>query len=106
MVHNLQEDTENIRMRLFDFIEQQDSVGVLSDGIRKQSPLVKTYIAWWSTDKPGYGMLLHVFTHVKALKMYGKGVGKLPGDLCFPDAGRAGKEERPCGGIWLSQAGS
>ena len=106
MVHDLQQDTENIWVRLFDLVEEEDGVGMFPDGIGEQPPLVKADIARGCADKPGYGVLFHVLAHVKALEVDGKGRCHLPRHLCFSYPGRAGKEEGACRGVRLGQAGA
>ena len=66
VIHHLQEDVEEIRMRLLDLVEQEHAVRVLIHGIGQESSLIEAHIAWWSADQPRDRMPLHVLRHVKA----------------------------------------
>ena len=44
VIHHLQEQIENIRMRLFNLIEQQDGMRCLIDSIGEQTTLIKADI--------------------------------------------------------------
>ena len=106
MIHDLQQDVEQIRMRFFDLIEQQDAVGMFADPVGEQSALVKTDIAGGSADQPRHGMLFHVLTHVKAKELHPEDTGHLARNLGLADTGRTGKQKtahRTAGG---AQAGT
>src|SRR5690606_22198405 len=66
VVHDLQQDVEQIRMRLLDLVKEKHAVRMLVDTIRKQAALVEADVAWWRADQARYRMFLHVFGHVEA----------------------------------------
>ena len=93
VIHDLQQDVEDVRVGLLDFVEEQHGVGLLGDGFGEQAALVEADITRWGPDQPGNGMTLHVFRHVETLQLDAQAVGQLLGDLRLADAGRAGKQE-------------
>ena len=54
VVHHLQQDIEKIRVRLLDFVQQQDAMGMLVDTIGQQPALIKTDIARRGADQATY----------------------------------------------------
>jgi hypothetical protein len=65
VVHHLQQQVEDFRMRLLDFIEQQHAVRLLGDGFGQQTALIEPDIARRRTDQTRYGVALHVLGHVE-----------------------------------------
>ena len=51
VVHHLQQDVEQIRVRLLDLVEQQDAVGMLVDRVGQQTTLVESHIARRRADQ-------------------------------------------------------
>ena len=45
VIHHLQKDVEQIRMRLLDLVEQQHAMGMLVDAVRQKPALVETDIS-------------------------------------------------------------
>ena len=66
VIHHLQQDIEDVRMRLFDFIEQQHRMRLLGDRLGQQAALVETDIARRRADQAADRMAFHVFGHVEA----------------------------------------
>ena len=66
VVHDLQQDVEQVRMRLLDLVEQQHAVRMLVDAVGQQAALVEADIAGRRADQPRDGVALHVFRHVEA----------------------------------------
>ena len=93
VIHHLQQHVIDVRMRFFDFIEQQHAVGFFVDGFGQQTALFKTDVAWWRADQPRDRVTLHVFRHVETQQFDTEAVGQLFGDFGFADASRAGEEE-------------
>ena len=85
VVHDLQKDIEQIRMGLFDFVQQQHTMGLLIDGIGQQAALIKTDITRRGPDQTRYGMTLHVFGHVEAHQIDAHHVRQLARDLGLAD---------------------
>ncbi len=51
-------------MSLFDLIKEQDGMGILPDGLSKQSTLFVTHIARGRPHKLCNGVLFLIFTHI------------------------------------------
>ena len=62
----LQQDVEDVRVSLFDFIEQDHAVGTAPDSFREVAALVIADISRRRADQTGDAMLLHVFRHINA----------------------------------------
>ena len=60
IIHDLQQDVIHVRMRFFDFVEQQHAVGVFVHGVGQQAALVEADIARRGANEAGHGMLFHV----------------------------------------------
>ena len=93
MVHHLQQYIKYVRVRLFNFIKQQNRVGVLADGISEDTALVKADIAGRRADKPRHRVLFHVLAHVKALELHAQHGSKLFCHFGLAHAGGADKEK-------------
>ena len=65
VVHDLQQDVEQIGMGLLDFVEQEHGMRMLVDGIGEQPALIEPDIARRRTDQPRNRMTLHVLRHVE-----------------------------------------
>ena len=106
MVHDLQQDVEQVRVRLLDLVEQQHAVRMLVDAVGQQAALVEADIARRRADEPGDRVLLHVFGHVEAQQLDAHEVGELLGDFRLADAGRAGEQVAADRLLRLAQAGA
>ena len=105
VIHHLQEDVVDILVRLFDFIEQDDRVLVLIDGVGQLAALVMADIARRRADQAADRMTLHIFAHVEAQKLDAQGRGELARRLGLAHAGRAGEEEGADGLLRIAQTG-
>ena len=92
VVHDLQEDVEEVRMGLFDLVEQQHAMGMLVDRVGQQPALVEADIARRRADQPRNRVALHIFGHVEARQLEAEAGGELARRFGLADAGRAGKE--------------
>ena len=92
VIHHLQQNIEQIRVRFFDFIQQQYTMRMLVDFIGHQSALLETDIAGRRADQTRYGMALHIFRHIKPDQFNTHGFCELFGDLGFTDTSRAGEQ--------------
>ncbi len=106
MVHHLEQNVEDVLVGFFDFVQQQDGVGIFGHRLRKQSGLVETYIAGRSADESGYGVTLHVFAHVEAGQLHSKLSCQLPRQLRLADAGGAGEKETAHGFFRVAETGA
>ena len=104
VVHHLQQQVEDIRVRLLDLIEQQHAVRMLGDRFGQQSALVEADIARRRADEARDGVPLHVFRHVEAQELDAHRDGELAGDFGLADAGGAGEEEAADGLALIAEA--
>ena len=93
MIKDLQQQIKHIRVGLFYFIEQQDTVRLFVDRIRQQAALVKADITRRRADQARDGMPLHVFGHIEARELHAHLQGQLAGHLGLAHPGRPGKQE-------------
>src|SRR3546814_5915376 len=92
VIHHLQKDVEQVWMRFFDLVEQQDAVLLLVNGVGQESALVIADIARRRADQSADRVPLHIFRHVEPLQRNAEQSRKLASNLCLADAGRAGEE--------------
>ena len=93
VVHHLQQDVEDVRVRLLDLVEQQHRVRLLGDRLGEQPALVEADVAGRRADQPRHRVALHVLRHVEADQLDAHAVGELARDLGLADAGRAAEQE-------------
>ena len=92
MIHDLQQNIEQIRMRFFDLVKKQNGMRRLINRIGQQPALVKPDIAWRRTNQARYRMAFHIFGHIKPHQLDAKRFGKLARNLGFTNACWAGKQ--------------
>ena len=66
VVEHLQQDVEDVGMRLLDFVEQDDGVRLAAHGVRELAALLVADVARGRADHARDGVLLHVLRHVEA----------------------------------------
>ena len=93
VVHHLQQQVEDIRVRLLDLVKQHDGVRMLEDGVGQQPSLLESHVTGRSPDQPGHGMAFHVFRHVKSQYLDPERLAQLLGHFGLAHPGRAGKQE-------------
>ena len=69
VVHHLEQDVEEVGVRLLDLVEHQHRVRRLADGVGQQPALVEADVARRRADQPRHGVLLHVLGHVEAQEL-------------------------------------
>ena len=106
VVHDLQQDVEEVRMGLFDLVQQHDAVGMLVDRVGQETALIEADVARRRADQAADRMALHVLRHVEADQLDAHGAGKLAGDLGLADAGRAREDVGADRLFRLAQAGA
>ncbi len=106
VVHHLQQDVVDIRVRLFHFVQKKDAMRVLVHAIGQHAALVKPDIARRRADQTGNRVLFHVFRHVEADQFHAKRRGKLLCHLGLADARRPGEEVVADGLFRFAQAGT
>ena len=100
---DLQQNVVDVRMRLLDFVEQNDRIRIALHALRQLAALLITDIAGGRTDQLGHRMLLHKLRHVEAdqiLFAAKEELGESAGDFGFTDAGGSEEQEgagRPLG---------
>ena len=97
MIHDLQQQVEDLRVRLLDLVEQQHAVRVLADGFRQQTALIEPDVARRRADQARHGVPLHVLRHVEAHELDAHRQRELACDLGLADAGGAREQERAHG---------
>ena len=102
MVHDLKQNVEDVGMSFFYFIQKDNTMGILPHRIGQQPALVETNISRRSSDQSGNGMLLHVFTHVKTLKVNSHDECELLRKFRLSHPGGTGEKERADGLFWTS----
>ena len=109
VVEHLQQHVEDIRMRLLDFIEQNDRVRAPADGFRELSALVVTHVTGRCADHASHGMFFHVLAHVEAdhrLLIVEEKLSQRAGGFRLADARWPEEDERPDGPLGIAEAGA
>ncbi len=88
MVHHLEQDVVDVRMRLLDFVEEHHAVGMRPHGVHEQPALFEADVAGRRANQPRDRVLLHVLAHVEADELVAEQDGELLGELRLADAGR------------------
>ena len=70
MIHDLQQQVEHLRVGFLDLVEQQDCVGILTDGFGQQPPLIETDVTGRRADQPGYRLPFQLFGHIVTDQLY------------------------------------
>ena len=104
VIHHLQQDVEQIRVRLFDFVQQQHAMGMLIDTIGQKPTLIEADIARRCADQTADRMPLHIFAHVEAQQFDAHDRGQLLRHFGLADAGGAGEQITADGLFRLAQA--
>ena len=92
VVHHLQQDVVDIRVRLLDLVEQQHAMRVLVHAIGQQATLVEADVARRRADQARDRVFLHVLGHVEAQQFHAERIRQLLRHLGLADARGAGKE--------------
>ena len=66
IIQDLEEDIENIWMRLFHFVKEQDRIRSVAYLLRQLPSFFIAYIAWRRSIEAASREFLHVLTHIKA----------------------------------------
>ena len=100
---HLQQDVEDVGVRLFDFVEEDDGVGTAAHGLGELAAFVVADVAGRRADETRDGVLLHVLAHVDAdhgLLVVEEEFGEGAGGFGFADAGGAEEDEASRWGAW------
>jgi hypothetical protein len=106
VVHDLQQDVEDVGVRLFDFVQEHDRIRVLAHRVNEEAALFEPNVPRRRADEPRHRVLLHVLAHVEAQKLVAEVHRELLGELGLADAGRAREEEAPGRAIGLAKPGA
>lgn len=109
--HDLQQHVVDVRVCLFDFVEQHDGVRTATDLLGELSTFIEADVSGRSTDQATDVVLLHVFGHVdldEGIFIAEHEFGESFGEECFADAGGSAEEEGTGGafGVFESTAAS
>src|SRR5882672_2011733 len=106
MVHYLQQDVENVRVRLLDFVEEQYRVWMLGDCLGKQSALVETDVTGRRADQARHRMPFHVLGYVEADEFHTHRVSELARYFGLAHPGGAAEQEATDRLLRIAQAAS
>ena len=97
VVEDLEQDVEDVRVRLLDLVEQDHLVRPAADGLGQLAALLVADVAGRRADEAADRVLLHVLAHVDAgqgLLVVEQELGERPRGLGLADAGGAQEDER------------
>ena len=103
VVHHLQQDVEDVGVRLLDFVEENDRVGTATHGLGQLAAFVVADVAGRRADEARDGVLLHVLAHVDAdhgLLVVEEKLGESAGGFGFAHAGGSEEDEASRWGAW------
>src|SRR5579883_261690 len=96
IVEQLQEQVEDFRVRLLDFIEKDDAVRAAAHGLGELTGLIVADIAWRGADEPRGLVAFHEFGHVEldtGVLVSKERLRQRPRQFGFTNASRADKDE-------------
>ena len=97
VLEDLQEDVEDVRVRLLDLVEEHDRVRLAAHGLGELAALVVADVAGRRADQPRDRVLLHVLGHVDLdhrVLVAEQELGERARELGLPHARRAEEDER------------
>ena len=97
VLEQLQEDVEDVGMRLLDLVEQQHRVGAPAHGLGELAGLLVADVARRRADQARHGVALLELAHVEPdhrVLVAEQRLGERPRELGLADAGRPEEEER------------
>ncbi len=107
VIQDLQQDVEDVRMRLFDFVEQQDGVGATPDLLGQLPALLVADVAGRRADEARDVVLLLILGHVDADQgafVVEEAAGQGAAEFGFADAGGAEEDEAADGTVGVLEA--
>ena len=104
-IHDLEQDVENVGMRLFDLIEQQHAVGRAADGVGELSAVLVAHVAGGRTDEARHGVFLGILAHVEVHQLNAQLLGEHFGHFGLAHAGGADEKERGHGLVGRGETG-
>ena len=100
VVEHLEEQVEDVRVRLLDLVEEQHAVGPAAHGLGQVPALLAVDVPGRRADEALRHVLLHELAHVEAghrLLVVEEELGERLGELRLAHAARPEEEERPDG---------
>ena len=97
VVEHLQQDVEDVGVRLLDLVEQHHGIGLAPHGLGQLAALVVTDVSRRRPDEPRHGVPLLVLAHVDTrhhLVVVEQELGQRLGQLGLADARRTEEDER------------
>ena len=104
VIHDLQQNVEQIGMRLFDFVEQDDRVWLTPHGIGKQATLIETDVTWRRANQTADRVLFRILAHVIAQQLDTERTREHAREFGLAHARRPEKQKRPDGLVRQTQA--
>src|SRR5919199_2770319 len=108
VVHDLEQDVEDLGVGLLDLVQQDHRVRLAAHGLGQLAALLVADVARRRTDQPSHGVALHELGHVdldhRVLAAEHE-LGQRADQLGLADAGRPEEDERPDRPPWVLQAG-
>ena len=96
VIEDLKQNIEYIWMCLLDLIKQNDTIRFSADCLCQLTALIVSDISWRRSDQTGYGVFLHVFTHIDpdhVVLIIKQTCRKCLCKLCLADTGRSEEQE-------------
>jgi hypothetical protein len=109
VVEQLQEDLEDVGMRLLDLVEQQHRVGTPAHGLGELAGILVADVARGRADQARHGVALLKLAHVEAdhrVLVAEQRFGERPCELGLADARRPEEEERADGPVRIAEPGA
>ena len=109
VVEDLQEDVEDVVVRLLDLVEEHHAIGPAANRFGELAAFLVAHVAGRRADEPGHGVFLHVFAHVEAQEVFfavEERFGERAGEFGFADARGTEKNERADGTLGVFEAGT
>src|SRR6185437_12740079 len=93
VIHHLQQDVEDVWVRLLDLVHQQNAVRMLGDRLGELPALVEADVPGRRADQARNRVPLHVLGHVEAQQLDAETERQLAGDLGLAYTGRTREQE-------------
>ena len=109
LIQHLQQDVENIGMRLLDLVEQHHLIGAAAHRLGQRAALLIADIARGRTDQTRHRVLFHIFRHIDAQHravIVEQKTGKRLGHFGLADTGRPQHQETAHRLVRVGQAGA
>src|SRR5574344_354816 len=109
VIEHLKQHIEHIRMRLFNFVEQHNTVRTSAHSLSQLTAIITAYISRRCTDKARHREFFHILRHIdpcKRLFIIEKEIGKRFRKLRFSDTGRTYEQKASERSVRIAQTRS